>query len=403
MSDGEAPVDFQALALIRGTEAHRLQQQDAGELPVAGEGLEARGQRGLHLSQRAVRARDPGGHRLREPGRELVDEGQEERLLVREVVVDGALGRAGGPHDVVDQSPVIPFLARRPPAPPGESCRGSPASSFTSSHRRRSHADSHRSQPGSRRRLHVLRAQRGEGEGPGHRGRARAGGHRIAQPARPHRRARGHRGVRRDLRAGARAVPDDGSRRLDGEGLRPDPGREGARSRATSSRRRWSPSRAATPPPPCCCASTWAIRPPSRSPSTRSPRSCWRARPIWASSSTRGRSPTRDGPPQGARPGGGVAEGVRPAAARSASTSCAGTWARQTHRRDLAGAPRLDRLRLRQRGRGARVRDALRAGDRQGDLPPLRPDVRQRLHQAAGRRRPGRPRRASTRWRTRRA
>ena len=62
------------------------------------------------LPSAAVRARDGGGHRLREPGRELVDEGQEERFLVREVVVDGALGRAGGPHDVVDQSPVIPFL-----------------------------------------------------------------------------------------------------------------------------------------------------------------------------------------------------------------------------------------------------------------------------------------------------
>ena len=38
-------------------------------------------------------------------------------------------------------------------------------------------------------------------------------------------RARGHRGVRGDLRARRRPLPDDGSRRVDGEGLRPDPRR----------------------------------------------------------------------------------------------------------------------------------------------------------------------------------
>src|SRR5437773_2022582 len=42
----------------------------------------------------------------------------------------------------------------------------------------------------------------------------------------------------------------------------------------------------------------------------------------------------------------------------------------------------------RERRRGARVRDALRARDRQGNLPPVRPHVRQRLHAGA------RPRRA---------
>ena len=208
MSAAKRPCTSSALALVRGPQAHRLEQQDAGELPVAREGLEPRGERGLHLAERAVRARDAGGHRLREPRRELVDEGEEERFLVREVVVDGALRRAGGAHDVVDQGPVIPFLARRPRAPPGESCRASPASSLRLTARphalrgRRSHADSHRPQPGSRRRLHVLRAHRGEGEDPGHRGRARAGGHRVAQPARAHRRARGDRGLRRHLHAG---------------------------------------------------------------------------------------------------------------------------------------------------------------------------------------------------------
>src|SRR5207249_2215068 len=56
----------------------------------------------------------------------------------------------------------------------------------------------------------------------------------------------------------------------------------------------------------------------------------------------------------------------------------------------LAGPPRLDRLGPRPRRRGARVRDAVRAGDRQGDVPAVRPHVRQRLHPGA---RPGRARR----------
>ena len=47
---------------------------------------------------------------LGEARRELVHEREEERLLVREVVVDGALRGAGGADDVVDQRPVIPFL-----------------------------------------------------------------------------------------------------------------------------------------------------------------------------------------------------------------------------------------------------------------------------------------------------
>jgi len=52
----------------------------------------------------------------------------------------------------------------------------------------------------------------------------------------------------------------------------------------------------------------------------------------------------------------------------------------------LAGTARLDRLGLREHRRGARLRDALRARDRQGDVPALRAHVRQRLHAGA---RPG--------------
>ena len=59
-----------------------------------------------------MRIGDGFGDRLREARRELVHEGEEERLLVGEVVVDGALGRARGVDDVVHQRPVIPFLRK---------------------------------------------------------------------------------------------------------------------------------------------------------------------------------------------------------------------------------------------------------------------------------------------------
>src|SRR5947199_119021 len=62
----------------------------------------------------------------------------------------------------------------------------------------------------------------------------------------------------------------------------------------------------------------------------------------------------------------------------------------------LAGAARLDRVGADERGRGARVRDALRARDRQGDVPPVRPDVRQRPD-AHARQRGARRRRAALR------
>ena len=62
----------------------------------------------------------------------------------------------------------------------------------------------------------------------------------------------------------------------------------------------------------------------------------------------------------------------------------------ETHREALPGPPRFDGLCLRPRRRGPRLCDALRPGHRQGDLPPLRPHVRERLHDAARRRRPRR-------------
>ena len=56
------------------------------------------------------------GDRLRdclgEARREVIDEGEEERFLVGEVMIDGALGRARGVDDVVHQRPVIPFLRK---------------------------------------------------------------------------------------------------------------------------------------------------------------------------------------------------------------------------------------------------------------------------------------------------
>jgi len=82
------------------------------QLPVPGEGLEPGGERGLHLAQCALGAPDRGGHRLGQSPRELVDEREEEGLLVREVVVDGALRRFRGADDVVDHGPVIPFAGK---------------------------------------------------------------------------------------------------------------------------------------------------------------------------------------------------------------------------------------------------------------------------------------------------
>src|SRR2546427_9105869 len=83
--------------------------------------------------------------------------------------------------------------------------------------------DTNRPQPRSRRRIHVLRAHDGEGTDPGRRDRARARGHRVAEPPRADCRARGDRGLLCDVSPRRRPVPDDGSGRLDGEGLRPDP------------------------------------------------------------------------------------------------------------------------------------------------------------------------------------
>ena len=97
------------IGLVGGAETHRLQEQDAREVAVLCEREQSRAKCGLDLAERTVRARDPGGDRLGEPRRQLVDQREEQRLLVREVVVDGALRRAGRVDDVVHESPVIPF------------------------------------------------------------------------------------------------------------------------------------------------------------------------------------------------------------------------------------------------------------------------------------------------------
>ena len=80
------------------------------ELAMAREGQQAGPQGRLHLSDRAVRTLDPGRDLPRQVRREGVDQRQKQRFLVREVMVDGALGGAGGAHDVVHRRPVIPFL-----------------------------------------------------------------------------------------------------------------------------------------------------------------------------------------------------------------------------------------------------------------------------------------------------
>ena len=59
-----------------------------------------------------MRARDGVSDRVRQPRREVVDEGEEDRFLVREVVVDGALGRFRDADNVVDHGPVIPFASK---------------------------------------------------------------------------------------------------------------------------------------------------------------------------------------------------------------------------------------------------------------------------------------------------
>ena len=182
----------------------------------------------------------------------------------------------------------------------------------------------------------------------------------------------------------ARAVPDDGSRRLDGEGLRPDPRGPRADRPESSWRRRSSPSRAATPPPPSSCVSTSAIPRSSRWPSTRSPRPCSRDRPISACSSTKGRSRI----------------------SRWGWSRCS-TWARSGQRE--TGLPLPLGINVMRRDLGEAIHRALSQalrdsidyayanvdealeyamrygrGHRQGDLPAVRPHVRERLHEATG-------------------
>ena len=106
---GEPLVDLRALGLIGGAQAHRLEEEDARELAIAREGLEPGPQRRLHLAEGAVGAGDGVGHGLGQTRREVVYQREEERFLVREVVVHGALGGTGGAHDVVHEGLVIPF------------------------------------------------------------------------------------------------------------------------------------------------------------------------------------------------------------------------------------------------------------------------------------------------------
>src|SRR5439155_648003 len=92
--------------------------------------------------------------------------------------------------------------------------------------------------------------------------------------------------------------------------------------------------------------------------------------------------PSEDGAHESSRPGRGLAGRYGAAAATQRQHDAPGPR-RGLASRALAGAARLDRLGSRERRRGARVRDALRAGDRQGDVPAVRPHVRQRLHAGA--------------------
>ena len=105
-------MDLRALGLVGGTQAHRLEQEEPSEVAVPGEGLETGAERGLDFAEGAMRARDGVSDRVRQPRREVVDEGEEDRFLVREVVVDGALGRFRDADNVVDHGPVIPFASK---------------------------------------------------------------------------------------------------------------------------------------------------------------------------------------------------------------------------------------------------------------------------------------------------
>src|SRR5215471_1495902 len=50
----EPLVDLRALGLVGGAQAHRLEEEDARQLPVARERLEAGPECGFHLGERAV-------------------------------------------------------------------------------------------------------------------------------------------------------------------------------------------------------------------------------------------------------------------------------------------------------------------------------------------------------------
>src|SRR5207302_87983 len=104
------------------------------------------------------------------------------------------------------------------------SARSAPASSGWASRTTRSPArgdGEDRPQPRRGRRLHVLCAHRREGEDSGGDGRARARGHRVAESAGAYRGARGDGRVLRPPPPARPPIPDDGSGRVDGEGVPP--------------------------------------------------------------------------------------------------------------------------------------------------------------------------------------
>ena len=105
------------------------------------------------------------------------------------------------------------------------------------------HAHDHprRPQPRLRRRVHVLRARRGQDRHRRPALRPRAVRHRVAEPARPPGGARGHRGLDPRLRLSLARLRPARLRLLDGRRLRPAAGGHAARARPTRAPRSRAP------------------------------------------------------------------------------------------------------------------------------------------------------------------
>ena len=120
----------------------------------------------------------------------------------------------------------------------------------------------------------------------------------------------------------ARAVSDDGSRRVDGEGLWPDPGRPRADRPQPSSRTKVI----AIPGKPhdrprCSCVSTWAIPPIIEVAFDKIPQAVLEGQADLGLLIHEGQITYQtDGPHQGARPRRGVGSATRVCRCRSAST-----------------------------------------------------------------------------------